>query len=142
MSRVGPLLAVALGGALGALARWGLLEWLPDERQAVVLFGCNVAGSLLVGVLAGNRERFPTWWYRLFGTGFAGGFTTFSAYALDVAQRLDAGAIGAATLSGLATPLAAVLAAGTSDSQARRAGVALLRRPGRRRRRSETGRRG
>lgn len=71
-------LLVALGGALGAAARWGVGRRLPGRRATLAV---NVAGSLALGALL-SREVPPTA-YALLGTGFCGAFTTFSAFALD-----------------------------------------------------------
>jgi CrcB protein len=110
---------VAVGGAVGALARWVALEFTDPDRLAEVVLTLNVVGSLLLGMLAGGmRSRadghrpITENRYMLLGTGFCGGLTTFSTYALDVARALDEGAIRRATTFGLATPLLAVLVAG------------------------------
>lgn len=81
--------AVAVGGALGALARWSVAEALPHDSgrfpwDTVVT---NVTGCFLIGVLMVLViERWPD--RRLvrpfFGTGILGGFTTFSTYAVDI----------------------------------------------------------
>ena len=91
-----PYVLAALGGALGALARWGLAVAFPAEpgtwpwaTLTVNLLGCLLIGVLLA-VLATRRpddERL-----RVFlGTGVLGGFTTFSAFAVEVAAMLRAG---------------------------------------------------
>ena len=90
------LLAIAVGGALGALARWSLAEALPhasDELPwATVL--ANLSGCFAIGVLlAVLSERRPDdrLLRPLLGTGVLGGFTTFSTYALDTRDLLAAG---------------------------------------------------
>jgi CrcB protein len=101
------LLVIALGGALGAAARYGLARALPhspgDFPWSTLL--TNVAGCLAIGVLMVLVvERLPT--SRLvrpfFGTGLLGGFTTFSTYAVDTRALLAAGrpAVAAAYLFG------------------------------------------
>ncbi len=86
----------ALGGALGALARWGLAEALPHAPGAwpwatllVNLLGCLLIGVLLAVLLA----WFPhSPWLRPFlAVGVLGGFTTYSTFAVDVVRMVDAG---------------------------------------------------
>ena len=81
---------VALGGALGSLARYGGIVLLPSARLATVLV--NLVGCLGIGLLVARR---PSPRLRAFaGTGVLGGFTTMSAVAVDAAS----GAAGAVTL--------------------------------------------
>ena len=85
------LLLVALGGALGAVARhlvnqWGLRVLGPELPYGTLIV--NVTGSLLIGVLVGwlafaGRADATELRFAL-GVGFLGAFTTMSAYALDV----------------------------------------------------------
>ncbi len=111
------LLVIALGGALGAAARYGLARALPHspgEFPWSTLL-TNVAGCLAIGVLMVLVvEQLPA--SRLvrpfFGTGLLGGFTTFSTYAVDTRALLAAGrpALAAAYLLGtLVLGLVAVL---------------------------------
>lgn len=79
---VGIVGLVALGGALGSLARYAVLEAAPTARLATLVV--NLSGCLLIGLLVGRR---PTDRARAFlGTGVLGGFTTMSAVAVDVAS--------------------------------------------------------
>lgn len=113
---------VAAGGAVGAAVRWGLIEAVGDGGGGAVLL-CNVAGSLVLGVLVGSMPRAGVMisadeWarrfgrQRLLGTGFCGGLTTLSTVAVDTAGRLDDGRPGAA-VAGLATTVALTGIAGT-----------------------------
>ncbi len=106
-------LLAALGGALGALARWAVVlavprssgDW-PWATLSVNLVGCLLIG-LLLAVLAARRpddERLRTF----LGAGVLGGFTTFSAFAVEVADLLRmgvpiaaAGYVGVSVLGGL-----------------------------------------
>lgn len=110
--RYGALLAVAGGGAIGSLTRWGAQSLVPDGQVDRVTLGLNVAGSLLVGVLVAHRLRISDGWYQLVATGFAGGLTTFSTFAVAVASRLEDGALLDALGYSLSTVVAALLAAG------------------------------
>ena len=89
-ARVPPvLLLVAVGGAAGACARHGMDLLLPDGPGGLPLATLltNLAGCLLLGLLVGRRpdDRVLR---PLLGTGFLGGFTTFSALALQVDRLL------------------------------------------------------
>jgi CrcB protein len=98
---------IAVGGALGALARWGVAEALPHDsgRFPWDTLSTNVCGCLLIGVLMVLvSERVPR--QRLvrpfLGTGILGGFTTFSTYVVDTRTLVaaDRPAVAAAYLVG------------------------------------------
>ena len=100
------LLAVAVGGAIGTGARWGVDTLLPIATPGtlgVSTVVVNVVGSFVLGLLVGAvwpRPRVPFWLKAGVGTGVLGSFTTFSAISLNVV----AGAVEAnilATLSAL-----------------------------------------
>lgn len=84
------LLVVAVGGALGSLARYAVAEAMPHGRSSlpVATLLVNVVGCLLLGLLVGAR-RFARWLRPFLGTGVLGGFTTFSAFALETDRLLD-----------------------------------------------------
>ncbi|MCA1712655.1 MAG: fluoride efflux transporter CrcB [Actinobacteria bacterium] len=93
---LGALLAVvAVGGALGALARYAVAVALPDRHAALPVgtLLVNVVGCLLLGVLVARCRDAP--WLRPFlGTGVLGGFTTFSTFAVQTDHLLvDAPAV-------------------------------------------------
>jgi fluoride exporter len=96
LTQVLPL--VAVGGALGALARYGLASAVPPAPSAlpVATLVTNVAGCLLLGLLVGRLPQRV--WLRAFaGTGVLGGFTTFSTFAVET-DRLVGRAPGTAGL--------------------------------------------
>ena len=86
-----PLL-VALGAAVGAPLRFWLATHLDQERFPRGTLLVNVAGSFLLGLLVAQGATGG--WLALLGTGFCGGFTTYSAFAVQT-HRLG-GARGAA----------------------------------------------
>ena len=101
------LLVIAVGGALGAVARYGMARGLPHAAGQLPwsTLLTNVAGCFAIGVLmVVVVERLPS--NRLvrpfLGTGLLGGFTTFSTYAVDTRALLAAGrpAVAAAYLFG------------------------------------------
>ena len=94
---------VAAGSSLGALARWGVAEFTAGTAGAWpwATLAVNVAGSLLIGILAGlvARHRKPFVGLPaqlLLMTGFCGGFTTFSAFGLEALWLVQAGRAGMA----------------------------------------------
>jgi CrcB protein len=118
-------LLAALGGALGALARWGVAEALPHQDAgwpwATLLV--NLTGCLLIGVLTGvlaNRSPEPAWARPFLGVGVLGGYTTYSAFAVEVVVLADAGALPAALGYVLASVLGGVLAVAAGVRAVRR----------------------
>ncbi|TKJ22897.1 chromosome condensation protein CrcB [Blastococcus sp. CCUG 61487] len=110
--------AAALGGGLGALARWGVAAWLPWEPAGwpwatllVNLSGCLLLGLLLALVFA--RSADGSWLRPFLGTGVLGGYTTYSAFAVEVVQLAEAGSWATAAGYLAASVLGGIVAAGT-----------------------------
>lgn len=107
--------AVAVGGAAGALARYGVGLLLPHARGTFPwgTFGINVLGGLLIGALiveiTEKRQAHPLV-RPLLVTGVLGGFTTFSTYAVDTEQLFAAHSVGTALVYAAGTLAAAVAA--------------------------------
>ena len=79
------LLAVAGGGALGAVLRYALTLLFPASLFPWAILGINIAGSFLIGLLMAwwaELEWFQSWGRLFLVVGILGGFTTFSAYTL------------------------------------------------------------
>ncbi len=81
-----PLL-VALGAALGAPLRYAIATALDLERFPYGTLLVNVVGSFLLGLFVGAGATGH--WLAFLGTGFCGGFTTYSAFAVQT-HRLGA----------------------------------------------------
>ena len=84
-------LAIAVGGALGSVARHGVNvlvhgRW-PMARFPFATLIVNVAGCLIIGLLAGlimsERLALRFYWREFLFVGILGGFTTFSTFGLD-----------------------------------------------------------
>jgi CrcB protein len=107
-------LAVALGSALGGVARHGIARLWPMVPGAwpVATMSVNIAGSFAIGLLAAFMARDSGETARLFWmTGVLGGFTTYSAFALETVTLASAGAAGRAALYVAATVALCLVAA-------------------------------
>jgi CrcB protein len=109
------LAAIFVGGAIGAVARYGLAQALPHDAGTWpwATFAVNVAGALALGYLTTRlQERLPPTAYRrpLLGTGLCGALTTFSTVQIELLQMLDDGRAGLAAGYAAASIAAGVLA--------------------------------
>ncbi|MEL6874654.1 MAG: fluoride efflux transporter CrcB [Pseudomonadota bacterium] len=109
-------LLVMAGGALGAGARYNLgrllLHWAGPGFPYGTL-AANLLGGLLMGVLVGVLARDSVTgesWRLLLGVGLLGGFTTFSAFSLEVMNMIDRGAWGVAAGYALLSVVGSVVA--------------------------------
>lgn len=122
------VVAVAVGGSIGATARYGLAEAVssePSELPWATLLA-NVLGSFLIGVLMVALVAWSASPHRLLrplvGVGVLGGFTTFSTYAVETRVLVDEGSVGLAWLYVVATPVLALVAVALGAALARRVG--------------------
>ena len=105
------LAMVALGGLIGAMARYGVGLLLPHAMGTFPLgtLLINVLGGFLIGLIIDAVAARPL--LRPFAvTGILGGFTTFSTYAVDTEQLLAAGRLGTAAAYLVGTLVAALAA--------------------------------
>ena len=103
-----PVLAVAAGGALGSVLRYGVGVALSRSALTAIpwaTFTVNVTGALALGFLArffapphGSQTLFLA-----LTVGLCGGYTTFSTFALDMFTLTERGEIGRAALYALAS---------------------------------------
>ncbi|GAA3840566.1 fluoride efflux transporter CrcB [Streptomyces chiangmaiensis] len=117
--------AVAVGGAIGACARYGAALLWPTAPGAfpwttfwVNVIGCGIIGVFMViitDVWAAHRLARP-----FFGTGVLGGFTTFSTYAVEIQRLVDEHRAPTGLLYLAATMLAALAAVWTTANLTRR----------------------
>lgn len=84
-------LAIAVGGALGAVSRYAVVAWVPVTATRfpwgtliVNVFGCFLVGVIYVVTV--EKSLLTPEWRLLLMTGFLGAFTTFSAFALEALQ--------------------------------------------------------
>jgi CrcB protein len=90
-------LLVGLGGAIGAMLRYGagmslgsLANGFPASTFAVNLVG-SIAMGLLIGVLAKTTPQYQNEIRLFLAVGIFGGFTTFSSFSLDAFSLLERG---------------------------------------------------
>ncbi|NNG19833.1 CrcB family protein [Naumannella sp. ID2617S] len=79
------VLAVIVGGAIGAVLRYCISHWL--GAGGGIPWGTllvNLAGSFLLGCVLG--AGLPGWLLALLGTGFCGGLTTFSTFSVELLE--------------------------------------------------------
>ena len=111
--------AVALGGALGALSRYGAdraIEQHGGSSFPLATFVVNVSGCLVVGFAIAalvDRHSAPEWLRAGVVVGFCGGYTTFSTFAqetLDLAQARDVAIVAASVGANVVLGVLAVFA--------------------------------
>ena len=115
------LLLVAIFGAVGTLARYGLQGLVhlraggafPYGTLLVNLTGCFFLG--LIGQFTMNRMVLPADWRVAITVGFFGGYTTFSSFGWETAKMLEDGDwlgaaayVGASVLAGLLLSVAGI----------------------------------
>ena len=118
----GTLLAVASGGAIGATARWSV-DWAFDSVWAGHVSGTwpwatllvNVVGCVLIGFAARLVVRGTAAWTFVV-TGVIGGFTTFSAVAVELNDLAEADRMTLAVVYGSVTLAMGIAATALADA--------------------------
>ncbi|MGV1003293.1 MAG: fluoride efflux transporter CrcB [Candidatus Nanopelagicales bacterium] len=110
------LLLVMLGSGLGAASRWRLDEVVSKRLPGDLPWGTftiNVSGSLLLGLVLSfaDARSGAAALVALLGSGFCGGYTTFSTFAFQSFRMLESGPAGRAALNLLGSLAAGMVAA-------------------------------
>ena len=113
-------IAVAVGGALGAIARYAVSTWIfqvSSHKFPYATLTVNVLGSFVMGILFVviiERSALPVEMRSLWMIGFLGAFTTFSTFSLDALGLWQNGHLFMALLYVLATVVLCLLAISSS----------------------------
>jgi fluoride exporter len=110
------VLWVALGGAIGSVARYGINIWsgrllgaeFPWHTFIVNVLGCFTMGALIA--LMALKLNVGTEIRSFLTTGILGGFTTFSAFSLDFALLIERKSYGAAAAYGAGSVVLSLIA--------------------------------
>jgi fluoride exporter len=110
------VLWVALGGAIGSVARYGINIWsgrllgaeFPWHTFIVNVLGCFTMGALIA--LMALKLNVGTEIRSFLTTGILGGFTTFSAFSLDFALLIERKSYGAAVAYGAGSVVLSLIA--------------------------------
>ncbi len=115
---MGPYLLIALGGAIGANARYLVSTWAANRVGVEFPYGTflvNASGSLLMGfflTLVGNHISNEPDVRLLIGTGFLGSYTTFSTFAYETVALVRRGAIRSSLVNALGSTITGIAGVG------------------------------
>ena len=104
-------LLVAIGGAGGVLARYGIGRLVDPNDLPTATVAINVSGSALLGFLVAVGSSLAPEIRTALAIGVLGGFTTFSTFSVDVFLDIEAGRAGEALLYAAASVLLGIVAA-------------------------------
>jgi len=109
------IVGVALGGALGASARWLLDRFVEQHTESVFpwsTFAINVTGCFVIGVVVEalvDRHHLPAWIRIGAVVGVLGGYTTFSTFAQETFSLLESNDVAIALVYGAGSVVTGVL---------------------------------
>jgi CrcB protein len=111
------ILLMMLAGGLGAVARFlvdGAVRARAPRSPGLGTALINVTGSFVLGLFAGliAAHLVPPDWHVVVGTGFFGGYTTFSTASFETVRLVQSGRTSYAVRQALTTAILAVAAAG------------------------------
>lgn len=116
---------VLVGGTVGTLGRHGIAEWIGSAATwPWPTFVVNVLGSLLLGLVVVRFTRPDAPRRLLLGTGLLGGFTTYSAFAVETDQLFRDDHLALGLLYPVVTVIAGIAAALLGMMLGRRAAAA------------------
>ncbi|MEK4426260.1 fluoride efflux transporter CrcB [Solibacillus sp. FSL K6-1523] len=104
------MIFVALGGFFGAIARYGLSQFIQsifNTAYPIATFLINSLGSFLIGFAVG--QGFSTSVHLFAVIGFLGAFTTFSTFSFDIIQLLEKNEVKRALLYLISSVLLGIL---------------------------------
>ncbi|BCW63892.1 fluoride efflux transporter CrcB [Paenarthrobacter sp. MSM-2-10-13] len=110
------VILLALAGGVGAAVRFMVDGLIRQRLRTALPWGTiliNVTGSFALGFLAGlvMRGQAPESLLLILGTGFLGGYTTFSTASLETIRLVQSGRVGLALINGLGSMVASVISA-------------------------------
>ena len=112
-----PVTLLMLGGGIGTNARFWLGKQVAKFQGEVLFpwgtFIINVSGAAILGLVAAayshHKDQSHVNWYLLLGTGFCGGFTTFSTFSYETLALIQEGKAWIAVLYAVGSVLAGLL---------------------------------
>ena len=109
-----PFIAVGAGGAIGAILRYSLSEWLNSETHPYGTLMVNLLGSLLLGMMMAllAEQIISKEIALLFGAGVLGAFTTMSTFSFETVKMWETSsslAIGYVAITMIICPILALV---------------------------------
>ncbi|HEX3805368.1 MAG TPA: fluoride efflux transporter CrcB [Gaiellaceae bacterium] len=110
------VVGVALGGALGASARYSLDRFIEERSNAIfpwATFVINVSGCLLIGILTEqlvDRHHLPAWIRVGVIVGMIGGYTTFSTFSQEAFSLIESRDFGTVIVYAAGSVVTGILA--------------------------------